>query len=121
MEGIPPLLEVYPGSSLARYLGLSVEQLARIETLRNRLYRDTKGLRHDLLRKRLDMRGLFADPRADETVLISRHRELLSLRVKLADMAARAAIEARRLLKSDQIEMLDHLPVRAGGPSHLAQ
>ncbi len=120
-EGIPPLLGAYPDSPLARYLRLSPEQLDRIGALRNELYRDTKDVRHDLLRKRLDMRLVFADPRSDETTLISRHKELVSLRVKLADMAARAAIKARRLLKPDQIEMLDHLPAAAGRPGRLSE
>ncbi len=111
-EGVPPILAVYPGSPLARYLRLSSEQLDGIGALRNRLYRDTRDLRYDLAKKILDMRRLFADPHADNAVLFSVHKEILSLREKLADGAARTAIEARRLLKGEQVEALDHLPGR---------
>jgi hypothetical protein len=111
-EGMPPVLDTYRDGPLARYLDLSPEQLERLQALRNTFYRDTRDLRYDLSRKRLDMRRLFADPHAAEATLLSRHQELVSLRTKLADMVARAAVEARRLLKPDQIEMLDHLPMQ---------
>ena len=111
-EGMPPLLEAYRDSPLARRLNLSSEQLDKLQDLRNKVYRETKDLRYDLLQKRLDMRRLFADPKVDQTTLLSRHRELTSLRVKLAGLVAGAAVEARQLLRPDQIEMFDQLPVR---------
>jgi hypothetical protein len=89
LEGIPPVLSAYPDSSLSRYLKLSSDQLERIETLRNGLYRETRDLRYDLLKKRLDMSRLFADPSTSGAALISAHKEALSLQIKLADAAAR--------------------------------
>jgi hypothetical protein len=117
LEGIPPVLSAYPDSSLSRYLKLSSDQLERIETLRNGLYRETRDLRYDLLKKRLDMSRLFADPSTSGAALISAHKEALSLQIKLADAAARAAIEARRFLKPDQIEALDRLPASMAAPT----
>jgi hypothetical protein len=106
------VLEVYPDSPVARYLNLSPVQVDKLLALRNKLYRDTKDLRYDVLRKRLEMGRLFADPRVGETILLSRHKEVVSLRVMLADMVARAAIEARQVLTPDQIEILDHFPLQ---------
>jgi hypothetical protein len=110
-EGVPPLLAAYRESPLSRYLDLSGEQVSRIGALRTKFFRDTKDLRYDLSKKRLEMRRLFADPTVDATALLSYRKELSSLRTRITDVLVRATLEAREILKPDQIEMLDHFPL----------
>jgi hypothetical protein len=109
-EGIPPLLAAYRESPLSRYLDLSAEQVSKIAALRAKFFRDTKDLRYDLSRKRLEMRHLFADPTVDAAALLSYRKELASLRTRITDVLVRTTVEIREILKPDQIEMLDHFP-----------
>jgi|WetSurMetagenome_2_1015567.scaffolds.fasta_scaffold11672_3 hypothetical protein len=109
-EGAPPLLAAYRESPLSRYLDLSAEQVSKIGALRTKFLRDTKDLRYDLSKKRLEMHRLFADPTVDTTALLSCRKELASLRTRITDALVRATVEAREILKPDQIEMLDHFP-----------
>jgi hypothetical protein len=110
-EGVPPLLAAYRESPLSRYLDLSGEQVSKIGALRTKFFRDTKDLGYDLSKKRLEMRRLFADPTVDAAALLLHRKDLASLRMQITDVLVRATLEAREILKPDQVEMLDHFPL----------
>ena len=80
-------------------------------TLRTRFYRETRDLRYDLAQKRLEMRRLFADPKADQASLLAKQKELSVLWQRLSDIAGWAVIEARAVLSLDQVERLEQLPL----------
>ena len=70
-------------NALAAYLGLTQAQIFKCRDLRNRFYRETRDLRYDLFQKQLEMRKLFADPKATEVKLLEKEKELGPLRQRL--------------------------------------
>jgi hypothetical protein len=112
MEGIPDLLGEPSTGRLVRVLGLSADQAKGIEDVRNRFYRDTRNMRYELLRRRLEMRALFSDPTVVRSALVAREKELRSLWQKLMEASASFVFQARQLLTPEQIERLERLPER---------
>ncbi len=108
-QGIPPLIDGPGLNALSRELALSREQTQRIESLRNKFYRDSRALRYEILTKRLEMRRLFADPTTDKGTITARERDLAASWQRLADLLSRAAIDARQVLNPEQIEKLERL------------
>jgi Spy/CpxP family protein refolding chaperone len=53
------------------------------------------------------MRKLFTDPKAPDSALLAKQKELDALLVKLMDRKAQMKIEWRRVLTPEQIEKLD--------------
>lgn len=106
-EGLPPLLLTSPGSILARRLNLSQEQLKSIQEARIRLNRETKDAKYRLYQKRLEMEHLFADPQTSQNDLLKLHDEIITLNQKVYDATGRAGIEVRRILRADQLELLE--------------
>jgi Spy/CpxP family protein refolding chaperone len=109
LQGLPALVDDPGQNGLARYLDLSVEQTAKIRGLTDNFYRETRNLRYEHLRERIDMRKLFADPRADQTALLSKQKELGEGWRQLTDALAKTAIAAREILTAEQIEKLDRV------------
>ena len=114
--GVAPLAMGIPyatpeTNSLAAYLGLTRAQIDKCRVLRNRFYRETRDLRYDFFQKQLEMRKLFADPKATEAKLLEKEKELSPLRQRLMDKVAETIIEGRKILTSEQIEKLDQLPL----------
>ncbi|OPY62837.1 MAG: zinc resistance protein [Syntrophorhabdaceae bacterium PtaU1.Bin034] len=92
-----------PGS----YLNFSRDQIAKMRDLWNRYYADTRNLRYDLMQKRIEMRRLFTDPKADSAAIAAKQKEVSAIRQKLVDRRAQAMIEWRGLLTPEQIQKLD--------------
>ena len=102
-------------NALAAYLGLTQAQIFKCRDLRNRFYRETRDLRYDFFQKQLEMRKLFADPKATEVKLLEKEKELGPLRQRLMDKVAQTVIEGRKILTAEQIEKLDQLPLWSPG------
>jgi Spy/CpxP family protein refolding chaperone len=109
LQGLPALVDDPGRNGLARYLGLSVEQTAKIRDFTDSFYRETRNLRYELLRERIDMRKLFADPHADQAALLSKQKELSAGWRQLTDALAKTVIAAREILTAEQIEKLDRV------------
>jgi hypothetical protein len=107
--GLPALVDDPGQNGLARYLDLSVEQTAKIRGLTDNFYRETRNLRYELLRERIDMQKLFADPHADQAALLSKQKELGEGWRQLTDALAKTVIAARDILTAEQIEKLDRV------------
>ena len=103
------------GSVVAAYLGLTHAQINKCRDLRNRFYRETRDLRYDFFQKQLEMRKIFADPKASEAALLEKEKELSPLRQRLMDKVAQTIIEGRKILTPEQIERLDQLPLWSSG------
>ncbi len=97
------------------YLGLTQDQITKMRDVWNRFYLDTRNPRYDLMQKRLEMKRLFTDPKADAAALQAKQRELSALRQKLMDRRAQAVIEWRSLLTPQQIQKLDILSMAHRG------
>jgi Spy/CpxP family protein refolding chaperone len=89
-------------------LNLSREQREKMREIRDRFWADTHNLRYDMAEKRIEMRKLFTDPKADDAALMATQKELRDIMLKLMDRKAQMKIEWRKVLKPEQIRMLDH-------------
>jgi hypothetical protein len=112
MQGLPALLDSGSADALVRRLGLSEEQAKKIDEMRIRFYRETKNIRYEILRRRLDMAKLFSDPDVDRATLHAREEEMSVLWRKLMDVSADLAFTARQILSRHQIERLEQLMER---------
>lgn len=92
---------------IAAYLDLSNDQITRMRDLHNRYYQETRNLRYDLMQRRLEMRRLFLDPKADSAALLAKQREVSSARQRLGDAMARMMVDWRAILTPQQIQKLD--------------
>lgn len=91
----------------AGFLGLTKEQKAKMRDLHKRTYEETRSLRYDLMEKRIELRRVFLDPKADAAAVMAKEREVRALREKLADAMARMMVEWRGILTPEQLEKLD--------------
>jgi len=88
-------------------LNLSQEQREKMREIRDRFWADTHDLRYDMAEKRIEMRKLFTDPKADDAALMATQKELRDIMLRLMDRKAQMKIEWRKVLKPEQIRMLD--------------
>ncbi len=98
-----------------KFLGLSKEQIDKMQALRDRLYNETRDLRYDMAQKRLEMRKLFMDPKTDDATLLAKQKEMSALRQKLQDKMAQMMIEGRKILTPEQLQKLDRAGMGPGG------
>jgi Spy/CpxP family protein refolding chaperone len=91
-------------------LNLSQEQKERAREVWSRFHTDVHDLRYGLMEKRVEMRKLFTDPKADQATLLSKERELSAMRQKLMERRAQAMLEWRSILTPEQIQKLDMMP-----------
>ncbi len=97
------------------FLGLSKEQIAKMQELRDRFYNETRDLRYDMAQKRLEMRKLFMDAKTDDATLLAKQKEMSALRQKLQDKMAQMMIEGRKILTPEQLQKLDRMGMGTGG------
>lgn len=95
---------------LGSYLNLSKEQQEKVRDVWNRFKTDTRDLRYDMMERRVEMRRLFTDPKADQASLLAKEKEMAGLRQKLMERRAQAALEWRGILTPEQIQKLDQMP-----------
>ena len=91
----------------ASFLNLSEEQKAKIKDIHTRSYAETRGLRYDIMEKRIELRRLFLDPKTDAAAVMAKEREVSALRQKLGDAMARMMVEWRGVLTPEQLQKLD--------------
>jgi zinc resistance-associated protein len=89
------------------FLNLTQDQIAKMRDLHTRYYGETRNLRYDLMQRRLEMRRLFLDPKADSASILVKQKELSAARQRLADAMARMMVEWRAVLTPEQIQRLD--------------
>jgi Spy/CpxP family protein refolding chaperone len=89
------------------YLGLSREQIDKMQELRDRFYNETRDLRYEMAQKRLEMQKLFTNPKTDDATLLAKQKEMSGLRQKLQDKMAQMMIEGRKILTPEQLQKLD--------------
>jgi Spy/CpxP family protein refolding chaperone len=94
------------------------EQKAKMREIWKTFWADTHDLRYDMKVKRLELRKLFTDPKADNGVLLAKEKELNAMRLKLMDRKAEMKIEWRKVLTPEQIAMLDRPEGRFGHHHH---
>jgi Spy/CpxP family protein refolding chaperone len=91
----------------AGFLNLSADQKAKIKDIHTRFYAETRGLRYDIMEKRIELRRLFLDPKTEAAAVMAKQREVSALRQKLRDAIARMMIDWRGVLTPEQLQKLD--------------
>lgn len=82
---------------------LSPEQKAKFQELRRRFDEETAQLKGAMLTKRLELRSLWTNPKADLKAIVDKEKELRDLQNQFKDKAIQKKLEARKLLTPEQI------------------
>jgi len=87
-------------------LNLTPEQKAKFQELRRKFIAENAQLIGGLVAKRLELRSLWSDPKADSQAILTKERELRDLQNRLKDKKVQYRLEARNSLTPEQIEKL---------------
>lgn len=93
-------------SMMTKDLGLSEEQVQRIQSVRKEYEEETAGLRDRLEKKAQLLRDLLRDPEALEDDIVAAHREKLVLKSELGEQSMFYGLKARSVLTAEQIQKL---------------
>jgi len=66
-------------------------------------------MKYDLMVRRMEMKKLFTDPKADQAALVAKEKELSGVREKLMEKRFQAGLEVRSILTAEQIQKLDRM------------
>ncbi len=80
------------------YSNLTPEQREKLQAQEEKYYRDTEDLRRDLYQKRLDLRKLWVDPKADPEGIRAKQREIFEVERRLQDKAFEHRMALRDLV-----------------------
>lgn len=97
-------------SGLPATLNLSRQQCEKMRQLTNRFYNDAAITRGKIMEKRLELKRLSRDPKADPHAINQAERELDSLEKSLFIRAQQAEVDQRRLLTPEQINRMKDEP-----------
>jgi Spy/CpxP family protein refolding chaperone len=92
--------------SMAANLNLSKEQTEKMWQTKEKFRNDTQKMRYELFQKRIELKSLYADPKADEATLLAKQKELNALRQGMQDKMIQMRLEQRKLLTPEQIKKL---------------
>jgi len=99
-------------------LNLTPEQKAKFKELRRKFIRETAQLRGELVTKRLELRSLWTDPKANSQAILAKERELGDLQNQMRDKIIQQKLEFRSSLTPEQIEKLGMMRWRHRGFHH---
>jgi Spy/CpxP family protein refolding chaperone len=82
---------------------LTPEQKSQLDESRKKFFDETVTLRETMRSKRLELRTLWADPKADPAIIQAKERELRELSNQMRDKMVQHRLEARNLLTDEQL------------------
>lgn len=82
---------------------LTPDQKAKFQELRQKLNEETAPLQGALLTKRLELRSLWINPKADSKAIMDKEKELRNLQNQMRDKAVQNMLEARKILTPEQL------------------
>jgi Spy/CpxP family protein refolding chaperone len=85
-------------------LNLTPEQKAKFKELRRKFKEENAQLIGGLVAKRLELRSLWTDPKADSQAILAKGEELRNLQNQMRDKIVQYRLEARNSLTPEQIE-----------------
>jgi len=115
-EPEPPDCDLQSG--LPATLSLSQKQCEKIRQLTDRFRKDTAGTRAKIMEKRLELRRLSEDPKADPYAINKAEQELNALEKELFRRAYRTEVDQRRLLTPEQINKIKDIPSGYGSQGY---
>jgi Spy/CpxP family protein refolding chaperone len=87
-------------------LDLSTEQLTAMKQLREKFRVDTEALRNDLIQKGIELRKVYADPKAGDAAILAKQKEVNALRQKMQDKMVQLRLEQRKIFTPEQLTKL---------------
>ncbi|HUL38520.1 MAG TPA: Spy/CpxP family protein refolding chaperone [Thermodesulfobacteriota bacterium] len=87
-----------------RESSLTPEQKAKIQELRQKFSGENAKLTGAIVTKRLELRTLWTDPKADSKAILDKEKELRDLQNQMRDKVVQMKLEARKFLTPEQIE-----------------
>ena len=107
-------------------LNLTPEQKTNFREMRKKFIQENAQLIGALVAKRLELRSLWTDPKADPQVILAKEKEWRDLQNQMRDKVVQAKLEARKILTPEQIAnwkprqmrhrgMMNHGPGRGCG------
>jgi Spy/CpxP family protein refolding chaperone len=85
---------------------LTPEQRAKFQELRRKFIEETAQLRGAILTKRLELRSLWTDPKADPKAIMGKEKEMRDLQNQIRDKAVQLKLEGRKILTPEQLTQL---------------
>jgi len=90
-------------SESGKGLNLTPEQKASFREIRKKFIQENAQLIGALVAKRLELRSLWTDPKADSQAILAKERELRDLQNQMRDKVIQAKLETRKILTPEQI------------------
>ena len=87
-------------------LDFTSEQKAKFQELHRKFIQENAQLIGGLVAKRLELKSLWTDPKADSRAILAKERELRDLQNRMKDKVIQYRLEARNSLTPEQIEKL---------------
>jgi Spy/CpxP family protein refolding chaperone len=87
-------------------LNLAPDQKAKLQELRRKFNDETAQLRGSLLTKRLELRSLWTNPKADSKSILQKESELKDLQNQFRDKSFQMRLEARNILTPEQLDQI---------------
>ena len=94
------------GGDQSKRLNLTTEQKTKFHELRRKFIEENSQLIGNLTAKRLELRSLWGDPKADSQAILAKEKELRDLQNQMRDKIVQYRLEARKSLTPEQIEKL---------------
>jgi len=95
-------------------LNLTAEQKAKLQELRRKFTGENAQLIGELVAKRLELRSIWSDPKADSKAILAKEREFRDLKNRMKDKIIQYKLEFRSSLTPEQIEKLGRMGRRGG-------
>lgn len=86
-----------------KWSSLTPEQKTKFQELRQKLNEETAQLRGTLLTKRLELRSLWSNPKADSKAIMDKEKEMRDFQNQMKDKMIQFKLEARKFLTPEQI------------------
>jgi Spy/CpxP family protein refolding chaperone len=86
-----------------KFSNLTSEQKTMFQELHRKLNDETAQLKGALLTKRLELRSLWTNPKADSKAILDKENELRNLQNQMRDKVVQTMLEARKILTPEQI------------------
>jgi Spy/CpxP family protein refolding chaperone len=90
-------------SNPGKWSTLTPEQKTKFQELRRKSIEETASLRGTILTKRLELKSLWTNPKADPKAIMDKEKELRDLQNQMRDKVVQNILEARKLLTPEQI------------------
>ncbi len=87
-------------------LNLTREQAEKMSQIRERFHGDTQAVRYELFQKNMELRALYADPKASDSMILAKQKELDGLRQKIRERLTQFRLDQRRVLTAEQLKTL---------------